>query len=291
MEVKPYISPFKILLPYYKLARLDKLAGAWLLLWPSWWGIAFASNKLPELKLLVIFMVGSVLMRSAGCIINDIIDRNIDNKVTRTKNRPLASGELGLKQAVIALASLLCIALCLLLLLPKASIILGLMSIIPIIIYPFMKRFTYWPQAFLGITYNLSALIGWAAVQGSLNFAALCLYLACIFWTLGYDTIYAHQDKIDDFAIGVKSTALLFGSKTKNWLAKFYFWFWANLFVTGKLVKLSNYFYIVMILVAFQLSWQIYSVKLNEPLDCMNKFKSNIILGIIVFAAILAGKF
>lgn len=273
-----------------QLMRLHQPTGVWLLLWPCLWGIALASDNFFQPKLLAIFILGSILMRGAGCIINDIIDRKFDAKVQRTKERPIASGKISIRQALLIVVILLMISLSLLLMLNKLAITLGFLSIIPIIIYPFMKRVTYFPQAFLGITFNLGILIGYAAVCNRLSLSALVLYLGAICWTIGYDTIYAHQDKDDDILIGVKSTALKFGDSTKKWLFIFYGGFILCLILTGILEKLSLEFYISLIILITQLMWQIIKLDITDSKDCHIKFKSNIFLGFLVLISLILGK-
>ncbi len=248
-------------------------------------------NVRQALPLLVLFAPGAVIMRGAGCIINDIIDRKIDAQVERTRNRPLASGELGLHHAFGLLAVLLVLGLVILLQLNSTAIIYGLVFFIPVVIYPFMKRYIAWPQAFLGITFNAGAIIGWAAVAGELEPPALLLYAACFFWTLGYDTIYAHQDRKYDAEIGVKSTAVSMGRHTKKYLALFYVIMVVLLFIAGRLAYDGyNYIYISgLVLAAIHLAWQVLSVNLDKPEDCMRKFRSNGHFGWIVFIAIVFG--
>jgi 4-hydroxybenzoate polyprenyl transferase len=276
--------------PYLRLMRLHQPTGICLLLWPCLWAVSLASSAMPPLKLVIILVLGSVIMRAAGCIINDLVDVKFDQQVQRTKMRPLASGELTKRQAYGLLAILLIIALGLLLCLNTGAIILGFMSIIPVIIYPFMKRFTYWPQAFLGITFNFGVLISWAAVTGAINLTSIMLYAAGICWTLGYDTIYAYQDRKDDELIGVKSTALYFGENSKEWLRYFYNAMLVLLFLIGKKTGVGNYYYIGFVPMIIYVLWQVATLDINNPQDCMKKFKSNIWLGAIVFVSILAGK-
>ena len=199
--------------PYIYLARLDRPIGWWLLLLPGWISIALVSPALggQTLWLFLLFFIGAVIMRGAGCVINDLWDRDLDRQVERTAARPIASGQIEAEDAVIFLVLLLLMGLAILVMLPPLAIFLGLLSLPLIAAYPFMKRITWWPQAFLGITFNFGALMGAAAVGGVLPFAAAILYAACFFWTLGYDTVYAHQDKEDDLQVGIRSTALLFG--------------------------------------------------------------------------------
>jgi 4-hydroxybenzoate polyprenyltransferase len=286
----------KNLLPYIKLTRLNQPIGIWLLLWPCLWGVAFASHYVLDIKLLVLFTLGAIIMRSAGCIINDLADKDIDAQVTRTQNRPLASGELSSKQALVLLAVLLAAGLVILLMFNRITIILGISSLLLVIAYPFMKRITYWPQAFLGLTFNWGALMGWTAVTGKLELPALVLYAACICWTLGYDTIYAHQDKESDALIGVKSTALRFGEKTKTWLAAFYKIFAILLIAVPAIIfARENYhmqggYFLSWCLVAAHLYWQVKTVDIDDPADCLKKFRSNSWLGALVFVGILLGK-
>lgn len=274
----------------FRLMRLHQPTGIWLLLWPCWWGIGFASRDLPSITLLLLFTLGAIIMRSAGCVINDLIDRNIDGNVERTKNRPLVTGEVSVREALLLLFGLLTLGAIILFMLNPLVIWLGIAILIPIFLYPLMKRITYWPQLFLGIVFNWGALMGWVAVTGYLNITAVLLYLAGIFWTLGYDTIYAHQDKISDARIGVKSTALLLGENTKSWLKKFYKGAAILLLLIGGLTQTGRTFYLLWMVGAYHLYWQVQKVNLDNPDDCMAKFRSNVIFGAIIFIAIIANK-
>jgi 4-hydroxybenzoate polyprenyltransferase len=212
---------------YALLMRLDRPAGWWLLLLPSWWAIVLASGgfwmmSLRHWGLMVLFWAGAVIMRGAGCLINDLWDRDLDRKVERTRSRPIASGAVSVRQALIFLAILLSLGLLILLQLSWLPIGLGVLSLLLVVVYPLMKRVTWWPQAFLGLTFNFGVLIGWAEVQETLSFPMLVLYVGGIFWTLAYDTVYAHQDKEDDMLAGIKSTALLFGRYSKLVVLMFY---------------------------------------------------------------------
>lgn len=282
------------LMVYLRLMRLHQQTGIWLLLWPCWWSISLAStNTIPNIYLLTIFLLGAIAMRGAGCIINDIIDKDIDAKVERTKNRPIASGELSVKKAVFLLIILLCIGFFVMLQLNKTAIIISLVAFIMAIIYPTMKRLIAWPQFFLAITFNLGALIGWSTVKdGDIGMPAIFLYIAGIFWTLGYDTIYAHQDKKDDVVIGVKSTAVSMQDNTKRYVSIFYILMIAFISFAGVEVFAENslIFYFFITLALFQLFWQVIKVNLDEPKDCMNKFKSNMFLGSIIFVGIILQK-
>src|SRR5271168_56294 len=208
--------------PYARLARLDRPIGTWLLLFPSWWGIALAGPSWPDPVLLALFALGAVAMRGAGCTLNDIADRDYDGQVARTQLRPLPSGAISVCQAMIFLLLQLTVGAAVLFSLNRTTILLGAAVLGLIATYPFMKRITYWPQVFLGLNFNWGALMGWTAVTGALGWPPLLLYIGGVFWTLGYDTIYAHQDKEDDIRIGVKSSAIALGEHTRPWLFAFY---------------------------------------------------------------------
>lgn len=283
------------IIPYFKLMRLHQQAGIWLLLWPCWWSIALASpNIVNDSYFLAIFLIGAIAMRGAGCIINDIIDRKIDAQVERTKNRPLASGELSVFNAIILLLLLLLIGLFVMLQLNIEGIIISLVAFVMAIIYPTMKRLIAWPQIFLALTFNLGALIGWVTItSGSIELPAILLYLSGIFWTLGYDTIYAHQDKKDDVNIGVKSTAVSMKGESKKYVSIFYIFMIILTFVAASFSfpETPIFLYLFLMLALLQLLWQIKMVDLDNPEDCMKKFKSNIFLGFIIFIGIVVQKF
>ncbi len=276
--------------PYLRLARADRPIGTWLLLLPCWWGLALATPTWPDWQIMILFVVGSLVMRGAGCTVNDIADRNFDARVARTATRPIASGEISVAKAVLFLGLQLLLGLTVLVQFNMFSIVLGISSLALVAAYPFMKRITYWPQLILGLTFNWGALVGWSVVTGGLAAPALALYVAGIFWTLGYDTIYAHQDKEDDALIGVKSTALKFGAQTKPWLAGFYTITFGLLASAGWLAGLGWPFYVVLGLAALHLAWQTQNVDITEPKDCLSKFKSNRDFGLIVFAGIVSGQ-
>jgi 4-hydroxybenzoate polyprenyltransferase len=275
--------------PFAVLARWDRPIGTWLLLWPCWWAVALAPGW-PDLELLLLFALGAVAMRGAGCVINDLADRDLDARVERTRHRPLASGQLTTAQAVAFLVLQLLVGLLILLSFNRFTILLGFASMPLVIAYPFMKRITWWPQAFLGLTFNWGALVGWSAVTGDLAAPALTLYAAGFLWTLGYDTIYAHQDKVDDALIGVKSSARFLGAATPRWLWCFYAAALALIGVTGWLAATGPGFYLVLALAGAHLAWQVHTLDLDDPRSCLLRFRSNREFGALVFLALLAGK-
>lgn len=280
----------RALKPYVALIRLDRPIGTWLLLWPCFWAIALAAEGWPDARLLALFAAGALVMRSAGCVYNDIVDREFDAKVARTRNRPLASGALRLRHAVAFLALLLAAGLAILLQLHWLAILLGVGSLALVFTYPLMKRITYWPQAFLGLTFNWGALLGWAAATGSLDWPAGLLYLGGICWTLGYDTIYAHQDKEDDALIGVKSSALALQERTRPFLFAVYGLSVLAFGAAGALEGLAWPFYLGLGLVAVLFAWQALFARFDDPADCLAKFKANAWVGLALFAGIVAGR-
>src|SRR5579875_2294433 len=273
--------------PYARLARLDRPIGTWLLLFPAWWGLALAAPGWPDLRLFVLFAIGAVAMRGAGCTLNDIADRHYDGQVARTRLRPLPSGAIGLPGALAFLAAQLAVGAAVLFSLDLAAILLGVAVLALIVPYPFMKRLTYWPQVFLGLNFNWGALMGWAAVTGALAPAPVLLYLGGVFWTIGYDTIYAHQHKEDDARIGVKSSALALGARTRPALFAFYAAAAALWAAAGAADGLGRPFWFGLAVAAGQLFWQAARVKTDDPADCLAKFRSNRWVGWLVLAAIL----
>ena len=267
---------------YYRLARLDKPAGAWLLLLPCWWGLALAGSF--NFFYYALFTIGAFTMRAAGCVINDIVDRNYDAQVERTKTRPIASGEISIKAALAFLIILLLLGLAVLTQLPMLAIFIGFGSVPLFIIYPFMKRITNWPQAFLGVTFNIGVLIAYTTIHRDLSFSALALYFAGIMWTLGYDTIYALQDKSDDIKIGVKSTAIRFGEKTKFFITAFYA---LTLILFAIAVNFEHGFHILSFatftLATCHFAWQMHRLNIHNPHNCLLLFRSNIYAGLILF--------
>jgi 4-hydroxybenzoate polyprenyltransferase len=278
--------------PYAVLARLDRPAGWWLLFLPGVWGIVLAGSPWPSPRLLLLFLVGAVVMRAAGCVINDLWDSDIDRKVERTRGRPIASGAVSPFQALVFLALLLSVGLAILLQLNWAAVALGAVSLVPVVLYPLMKRITWWPQFFLGLTFNWGAPLGFLAASGELHLAALLLYLAGIFWTLGYDTIYALQDILDDEMIGVKSTARLFGAEhARAWVGGFYAAMLALLAAAGWVFGLSVLFFLALLVPAAHFAWQVFSLDPHDARDCAKKFRSNREAGLLVAGAILLGHF
>jgi 4-hydroxybenzoate polyprenyltransferase len=276
--------------PYLRLIRADRPIGVWLLLWPCWISItlaAVAHGAAPSLWLLGLFALGAYVMRGAGCTVNDIADRDIDAKVARTATRPLPSGDVSLLQAVIFLGALLLVGLIVLLQLHPTAIWLGVASLGLVAAYPFMKRITYWPQAWLGLTFNWGALMGWAAATGEVSWTAVLLYLGGIAWTLGYDTIYGHQDKEDDLLVGVKSTSIKFGGRTKPWLYGFYaaaVLFWGLALADGGAAWPA---WVALAAVAGQFAWQVRTLDIGAPRNCLARFKSNHTVGLILFLGLL----
>jgi 4-hydroxybenzoate polyprenyltransferase len=275
--------------PYARLARLDRPIGTWLLLFPGWWGIALAAPRWPNPALLALFALGAVVMRGAGCTLNDIADRHYDGQVARTRLRPLPSGAVSVPQAVWFLLLQLAVGAAVLFSLNRGSVVLGIAVLGLIGSYPFMKRITYWPQVFLGLNFNWGALVGWTAVAGTLGRPALLLYLGGVFWTIGYDTIYAHQDKEDDAVIGVKSSALALGSRTRPWLFAFYAVAVPLWGLAGRAAGLGGWFWVGLAAAALQLASQAARIDIDRPADCLAKFRSNRVVGWLMLAGIVAG--
>jgi 4-hydroxybenzoate polyprenyltransferase len=276
------------------LARWDRPIGTWLLLLPCWWGQALAGGGsgggvVPDPLLMLLFAVGAVAMRGAGCTVNDLADRDFDRLVARTRGRPLAAGRVSTRAALLFVAAQSMVGLLVLLALDTTAALVALASLPLILAYPFMKRVTHWPQAFLGVTFNWGALVGYAAAAGTLDAAAGLLYAAGFFWTLGYDTIYAHQDKEDDALIGVRSTALLLGAATPRWLLAFYGTALGCLLAAGALAGKGALFYLALVPVAWLLARQVRGLRLDDPADCLARFRANRDVGLAVFAALVLG--
>ena len=278
--------------PYVRLARLDRAIGTWLLLLPGWWAVALGAQpgNWPDWWMIALFGIGALLMRGAGCVINDLFDRDFDARVARTADRPIASGAVSVPQALAFMAALMAASLAILLQFNLVAIVVGAASLALIVPYPLMKRITWWPQAWLGLTFNWGALLGWAAARGDLDTPCLVLYAAGFFWTLGYDTIYAHQDKEDDALVGIKSTARLLGDRSRPWIAGFLAVFMALLVTAGWSAGLGWPYYAGLVAAAAHLAWQVTTIDFDDPRDCLAKFKSNRDFGLIVLAAIIAGR-
>ncbi|XP_046486510.1 4-hydroxybenzoate polyprenyltransferase, mitochondrial isoform X4 [Neodiprion pinetum] len=275
-----------------RLMRIDKPIGSWLLFWPCGWSIALSAppGMIPDPQMLALFWLGAFIMRGAGCTINDMWDRDIDRKVARTKDRPLVSGEVTQLEALVFLSGQLGVGLLVLLQLNWYSILLGASSLGLVVIYPLMKRITHWPQLILGMTFNWGALLGWSAVQGTCDWSVcLPLYVAGVCWTILYDTIYAHQDKVDDILLGIKSTALKFGDNTKVWLSCFGTSMISSLLTSGIMVDQTWPYYVAVGVVGSHLANQIYTLNIDNPTDCANKFVSNQRVGFILFTGIVLG--
>jgi len=280
---------------FIDLTRLKKPIGFMLLFWPCAWGLTLAYDFKESLNnyylYLFLFFLGAVLMRSAGCIVNDIFDKEFDAKVFRTKNRPIASGKVSIKLGIFYSLLLCLLALMVLLHFNLFTIIVALASMPLAFTYPLMKRFTYWPQLFLGITFNYGLVLAWISVKNDISLIAIIFYLGAIFWTLGYDTIYGYQDIKDDEIIGVKSTSIKFKNNPKKFILTCYLTFIASLILIGVLMKFNLFYFLFLIIPIFQLIFfQIYKLNVNDSLSCLNKFKSNNFLGLIVFVNLLIGK-
>ncbi|MEE8372077.1 MAG: 4-hydroxybenzoate octaprenyltransferase [Sphingomonadales bacterium] len=278
--------------PYLRLMRADRPIGTWLLLWPCWWSLALATKngQWPDPYMMLLFAAGAFVMRGAGCTLNDIVDRDLDAAVARTRNRPIASGRVGLKSAVAFFLLLSFGGLAILLQFNSFTVLLGISSLGLVAIYPFMKRLTHWPQFILGLTFNWGALMGWAAVQGELALPALVLYAGAIFWTLGYDTVYALQDMEDDALVGIKSTALLFKENSKRWIGAFYLLAVLGFILSGYAGGLGAIFYAGAGLLLLQFGWQLRTLDGSQSTVCLRVFRSNAYAGWIVFLAIVLGK-
>ena len=280
---------------FIELTRLKKPIGYMLLYWPCLWGLTlvydFNNDIYTYTKYLVFFLLGSILMRSAGCIVNDIVDKKFDKKVERTKNRPVASGQVSTSLALVYTLVLCFFAFLVLINFNLLTIILALASMPLAFTYPLMKRFTYWPQLFLGITFNYGLILAWASINNDISITPILFYFGAIFWTLGYDTIYGYQDIKDDEIIGVKSTSIKFKNNPKSFLILCYSIFFVLLILVGVLMQFSNIFYLTLTITFLHLFfYQIKFLNTKIPENCMKIFKSNNVLGLIVFLNIIAGK-
>lgn len=277
--------------PYALLMRLDRPIGAWLLYLPGPWAFALAApGWMDGLRLAILFAIGAVLMRGAGCVVNDLWDRDLDRRVARTAGRPLASGAVTPRQALVLLAGLLVASLAVLLQMNHVAIALGVLSLVPVALYPLAKRFTNWPQVALGLTFGWAAPMGYAAATGMLDGTALLLYAAAMLWILGYDTIYAHQDREDDALLGIGSTALRWGDRTRPFLAACYAGTLALLLLAGWWAGLGWLFAAAMVLPASLLARQVIALDIRDPAQCLRLFKANREVGIAIALAFLIGR-
>ena len=284
---------------YLRLMRLDRPIGTWLLFWPSAFGLLLGATEgdrpfdtWRDVWLLLLFGVGSIVMRGAGCTYNDIVDRDFDAKVARTRGRPIPSGAVSLREAWLFLGAQCAIGLVILVQLDLLAIELGVASLVLIAAYPFMKRITWWPQAWLGLTFNWGALMGFAAETGTIDLGCAMLYAGLFFWTLGYDTIYAHQDKEDDALIGVRSTARLLGERSQGWILGFYAAAFTLILAAGFTEHAGWPFAFVMLAAGAHLLWQVKSLDIANPDTCLRLFRSNRDTGALIgLAFLLAGWF
>jgi 4-hydroxybenzoate polyprenyltransferase len=281
--------------PYLRLARLDRPIGSWLLLIPCWWSAGLAAiaahERGPNPAHIVLFFIGAFAMRGAGCTWNDIVDRDLDRKVERTRSRPIPSGQVSLAGAAVFLVAQALIGLAVLLQFNAFAVATGTASLAIVAVYPFMKRITYWPQIVLGLAFSWGALMGWAGALGGLDSRPLLLYAGAIAWVIGYDTIYAHQDRDDDALIGIKSTALLFGDRTKPMLTIFYGLAVVLIGIAGARAGAGALFGLGLAAFAAHLGWQIMRLDIRDPDLCLAVFKSDRDAGLILFAGMLADAF
>ena len=280
---------------FIELTRLKRPIGFMLLFWPCLWGLTliydFQSNLFNYFFYTALFLSGSILMRSAGCIVNDIADKNFDKKVERTKKRPIASGKVSVKLASTYAVILCGIAFLVLINFNKLTILMALISMPLAFTYPLMKRITYWPQLFLGVTFNYGLVLAWISIANEISIIPIIFYLGAIFWTLGYDTIYGFQDIKDDEIIGVKSTSIKFKNDPKKFLFISYSIFIISLLLIGVLMSFKYYYFMFLIFPIFHLLiFQVKKLNTEQPIDCLNRFKSNNFLGLIIFINILIGK-
>ncbi|RMF16361.1 MAG: 4-hydroxybenzoate octaprenyltransferase, partial [Alphaproteobacteria bacterium] len=278
--------------PYARLMRADRPIGFWLLAWPCWWSVALAApiDEPRTWKLLGLFLVGAIVMRGAGCVWNDILDRDLDARVARTAARPLAAGEVSVTGALAFMAALMGIGLLVLLQFNSFTILLGLSSLVLVALYPLAKRVTDWPQAVLGLTFTWGALMGWAAVHGRLDAPALLLYVGCFFWTLGYDTIYALQDARDDAVVGVRSSARALGDRARTGIAIFYALFWVLMIAAGRAADLHPVHLVALMPAGLQLWRQLHHLDPDDPTTALAAFRANGAFGWWPFLAFALGR-
>jgi 4-hydroxybenzoate polyprenyltransferase len=276
--------------PYLRLARLDRPIGSWLLLMPCWWSLGIAGmarGAAPGIWHIMLFFIGAFAMRGAGCTWNDLVDRNLDGLVERTRSRPIPSGQVTVTQAAVFMVAQALLGLAVLLQFNRVTVMCGLASLLVVVVYPFMKRITYWPQVTLGLAFSWGALMGWPATFARLDWPAIILYAGSICWVIAYDTIYAHQDREDDALIGLKSTAILFGQNTKQMLAVFYALAVVLIGIAGTMAGGGLIFFAGLAAFAVHLSWQIVRIDIDDSALCLRLFKSNRDAGLILFASML----
>lgn len=277
---------------FIELTRLNKPIGFMLLFWPCAWGLTigyyFNSETMLYLKYIVLFFLGSVLMRSAGCIFNDIVDRNLDKRVKRTKKRPIPSKKISVLKSFIYIIILCLSALIILLQFNFLTVLLGIASMTLAFAYPFMKRITYWPQLFLGLTFNWGIIMGWTSITNNISIEPIILYLSAVFWTLGYDTIYGLQDMVDDEIIGVKSTSIKFKNNVKVFVGTCYSLCVFLILILGFLLDMNNYIFLLSLLFISSLIYQVKFFKTNKPSSCLYCFKINNLTGLLIFLFIFS---
>ena len=280
---------------FIELTRLKKPIGYMLLFWPCAWGLTLAYNfngeKITYIFYIILFLLGAILMRSAGCIVNDIADKEFDKKVFRTKNRPIALGKISVIRGLVYTVILCLLAFVVLIQFNFLTIALALISMPLAFTYPLMKRYTYWPQLFLGITFNYGLILGWISITNEFNIEPLILYFGAIFWTLGYDTIYGFQDMSDDEIIGLKSTSIKFKSNPNLFITICYVIFLLSLFLIGLIMNFNQLYFILLVFTAIHMFYyQLYKLNINNVKQCLDTFKSNNFLGFLTLITILAGK-
>ena len=277
--------------PFLRLARMDRPIGTWLLLFPCWWSLTLAAvsngQPYPDVWMLTLFAVGALVMRGAGCAYNDYVDREFDARVQRTASRPIPSGQMTPEAALRFAIALAFVGFFVLIWFNMFTVLLGIASLGLVAIYPYMKRLTYWPQAVLGLAFNWGALMGWAAVKGSLDWPPLLLYAGSVLWTIGYDTIYAHQDTEDDLMLGLKSTALTFGDDTPFWVGSFYVGALLLWIAAGFLAGTHLVFFFGVALVGLQMAWQVSTLNIADAENCLRRFRANRDVGAAIFLALV----
>lgn len=278
--------------PYLRLGRFDRPIGTWLLLFPCWWAQTLAEMGSgaphPNLTYLTLFAIGAVAMRAAGCAYNDYVDRDIDGQVQRTANRPIPSGQVSPAAALVFVLLASLVGLAVLLRFNTFTIWLTISSLAIVIAYPFAKRLTSYPQLVLGLAFNWGALVGWAAIKGDIEWPAIALYMGCVLWTIGYDTIYAHQDREDDALLGIGSTALRFGENTVSYVGALYGAGVVMWLIAGALAGAHLIYFLALTLVFLQMSWQVATLDTSDPANCLRRFRSNRDVGIAVFLGLVA---